>query len=410
MWKMYIDEETGESYWEWEEDGSEYVDEGSSADYSPTPTRPAGPEPAPDFQGMYESGGLNPDLYEMMMGKYSGHSPVDTRTASERWGPKYDQLVNPEKIPYIHGRDSAFYQPPPSFYQSEEGEFVPPENPLIEGYGQKIAIKIPGKQATDEWGTPMTDEYVKDIEDTLALTDEEIERKIPKKEISGFAKLIEERKAAMPEIERQAERYAFDASGGRMDRTYYAARQKAIDEGIKQHDNFVYKREEAKRADEAAAKLAAYKERTDKAAAAKAESDAIKAAEKDRRDDEKQTRELNKEERKSDLLALDKSFKDDMEELDNKIKDAEEEDKDFLKAQKIARMAAYKKKRKAIIRGEEFVGSEETAPAAPTAPAIRPTPVRTAPKGPPPGFKRAPDGNYYGPDPNRPGKYLRWKG
>lgn len=63
--------------------------------------------------------------------------------------------------------------PPPIKFGGEEYN-----TPLITGYGNRMAIMRPGQEAVNEWGSPVSQEYVKDIEDTFSLTDEETERKI----------------------------------------------------------------------------------------------------------------------------------------------------------------------------------------------------------------------------------------
>ena len=63
--------------------------------------------------------------------------------------------------------------PPPIKFGGEEYN-----TPLITGYGSRMAIMRPGQEAVNEWGSPVSQEYVKDIEDTFSLTDEEVSRKI----------------------------------------------------------------------------------------------------------------------------------------------------------------------------------------------------------------------------------------
>lgn len=69
--------------------------------------------------------------------------------------------------------DMGSEAPPPVQFAGKEYN-----TPLIAGYGDRMSILRPGQEAVNEWGTPVSQEYVKDIESTFGLSESEVAQKI----------------------------------------------------------------------------------------------------------------------------------------------------------------------------------------------------------------------------------------
>ena len=69
--------------------------------------------------------------------------------------------------------DMGSEAPPPVQFAGEEYN-----EPLIAGYGDRMSILRPGQEAVNEWGAPVSQEYVKDIESTFGLSESEVAQKI----------------------------------------------------------------------------------------------------------------------------------------------------------------------------------------------------------------------------------------
>lgn len=59
-------------------------------------------------------------------------------------------------------------------------ETVPAESPTITGYGDKVYIKKPGQAATNEFGAPVSKDYIKDVDTAMTLPESEFQKRMPR--------------------------------------------------------------------------------------------------------------------------------------------------------------------------------------------------------------------------------------
>jgi len=116
----------------------------------------------PDLQEIYDRGGFSPGEAEALARAYRGSSPTQIPT-SERVKDVTYVPPEPVGIPFVPRERPAG----PSFKFGRE-EY---NTPLIAGYGRRMALIKPeaGRAgATNDYGQPVSEEYLKDMEDTMA--------------------------------------------------------------------------------------------------------------------------------------------------------------------------------------------------------------------------------------------------
>lgn len=146
------------------------------------------------LQSVYDRGGLTEipqEEKEMLAARYRGSSPslsdeaINNRQRILAELDAFDAAQKPVYVPYKPRQEN-------------------PDAPLIEGYGEKMAIKRPGQATVNEWGEEVSPEYVADVEAKVSGR-ERIPQKPPTEEqLSDFDQFNKIMADLAPDIEKAA--------------------------------------------------------------------------------------------------------------------------------------------------------------------------------------------------------------
>lgn len=147
----------------------------------------------------YEDGSDVPEMppqdldeqLQSVSARYRGHSPSLS-----------DEAINNRQR--ILAELDAFDAAQQPVYAPYEPRQENPDAPLIEGYGEKMAIKRPGQATVNEWGEEVSPEYVADVEAKVSGR-ERIPQKPPTEEqLSDFDQFNKIMADLAPDIEKAA--------------------------------------------------------------------------------------------------------------------------------------------------------------------------------------------------------------